>query len=157
MIAVPALSLVGIDRLRQPRQRGSLEHQARRQAETAGIEEPQQGMVDPVGLGLQRLNSLVPQCLGKTVHQGVTDALLSVADHDSDRVERGDGLLPTEFATQDTGEYKPNQDAISIDANLYVVLRMLPSVSEPLLKESTAWLAKMLRIDGNHLFEIGRP
>ena len=61
-----------------------------------------------------------------------------------------------EFAAQNAGERKTDQATIAVDADLYVVLRVLSGVSQPLLEESAARCAELAGIDGNDLFEIGR-
>src|SRR5664280_1409684 len=76
-----------IGSLRQRSQNGTFQHQARRQPEAGRIEEPQQAVVGPIGLRLQRLHSLLAHELGEAVHRGMADAMLPAVVLDADRVE----------------------------------------------------------------------
>src|SRR5664279_6273787 len=100
LLVLPSLV---IGSLRQRSQNGTLQHQPRRQPEAGRIEEPQQAVVGPIGLRLQRLHPLPTHDLDEAGHQGMADAVLPAIMLDADRIERGNRLFTAEFPAQDTG------------------------------------------------------
>ncbi len=84
----------------------------------------------------------------------MTNAKLPATHHDTDRIERGNGRFTTEFTTLNAGERKTDQCAITSDSNLYVILWMLPGLSQSLLKKRAARFTDVTRIDDDYLFEI---
>src|SRR5271169_2624439 len=131
------LSLV-IEGLRQRSENGTLQHQTRRQPEAGRIEKPQQAVVGPIGLRLQRLHPLLTHQLGEAVHQSVADAVLEAVMFDADRVERGNRLLAAEFPALDTSEAKTDQSAFADHADMHKIFRVLLGMGEPFLEKAAA-------------------
>ncbi len=156
MRSLLVLSSLVIGSLRQRSQNGTLQHQARRQPKAGRIEEPQQGVVGPIGLRLQRSHSLITHELGEALHQCTANAVLPAIMLNADRVERGNGLLAAEFTALDTGEGKPDQRAFADHADMHEIIRVLLGMSEPFLEKTAARLTHVRRIDGDHALKIGR-
>src|SRR5450759_1198929 len=135
MPSLLVLSSLVIERLRQRSQNGTLQHQARRQPEAGGIEEPQQAVVGQIGLRLQRLHPLPTHDLDEAGHQCMANAVLPAIMLNTDRVERGNGLFTAEFPTQDTGEGKTDQRAFAHNANMHEIFRVLLGVGQPFLEK----------------------
>jgi len=112
-------------------------------------------VVGPIGLRLQRLHALRAHDLNEAGHQGAADAVLPAIVLNTDRVERGDGLLTAEFTAQDTSECKADQRAFADDADMHDIFRVPLGMGQPFLEKAAARLADMRRIDGDDPFKIG--
>jgi hypothetical protein len=102
------------------------------------------------------LHPLPTHDFGEAVHQCTANTAVLVASLDTERVERGYGLLTAKFPTQNTGEGKTHQHAITGDANMDEIFPVLLGMVQPFLEKSSAWLTHVPRVDGDNPVKIRR-
>src|SRR3974377_1045164 len=91
MAVAPYPSLV-FDRLRQWSPHRAFQHQTGREPESGRVEKPQQDVISPIGLRLQRRHALLTHGFDETVHHCLADAMVATVVLDAAPVGRTHSL-----------------------------------------------------------------